>query len=292
MKNIIYLLTVILCVAVAIWVNMRDEIKLTPPLSRDGVAMNVSEQEIIDEYIATQRGAKWSITLDEKLSDYDSTEWVFDGEKGTIEITTEGIIVSAGAEVGQNAHNAVLWNRRKLRGDVKVEYDYTRIDSLEWDRGNVNIIYIHAQGKGEAPYSKDIMEWNHLRTIPAMTLYFNNMLTYHISYAAISNGRNGMQRYEYVRGRMYNPTADKGLAGTDLVPEYRETGLFKTGVKYHITVTLAGDKLYMEVEGDSRHELIYFDIDESTRLEDGYLGFRMMAGRSAKYANLKVYESK
>lgn len=292
MKKITYLLAIVLCVAVAIKVTMRDNIKLMPPLGSDGVAMSVPSQQIVEKYIATKRGSKWSITLDEKLSDYDSTEWVLDGEKGTIDVTEEGIIFLAGAEVGQNAHNAVLWNRRKLSGDVKVEYDYTRIDSLDWERGNVNIIYIHAQGKGEAPYTKDIMEWNALRTIPDMRLYFNNMLTYHISYAAISNGRNGMQRYEYVRGRMYDPTADKGLAGTDLLPEYRETGLFKTGVKYHITVTLAKDKLYMEVEGDSRHELMYFDVDESTRLNDGYLGFRMMAGRGAKYANLKVYEAK
>lgn len=247
-----------------------------------------ANDDIEARYQSAKSGA-WELVIDEKLSDFDSSEWVYDGEKGHLTVDESGLTVTSGPEAHVNAHHSVLWNKQKLSGDLKVEYDFTRLDNS--DAGSVNIIYLHAQGSGVGEYTEDIMEWNHLRTEPAMKVYFNNMKTYHISYA-VTLGESDKNPYEYVRARMYNPLAESGLTGTDLKPEYYQTGLFKVGVKYHITVTLVGDMLYMEVEGDGVRRLMHFNVDASTRLEEGYLGFRLMWTRSSKFANLKVYEGR
>ncbi|MCB9247654.1 MAG: hypothetical protein H6613_03530 [Ignavibacteriales bacterium] len=51
---------------------------------------------------------------------------------------------------GNEAHNdtchTVLWTKQSFSGDVKIEYDYTRIDTSNI---GVNIIYILATGSGK-----------------------------------------------------------------------------------------------------------------------------------------------
>ncbi len=234
------------------------------------------------------RADKWVEVISDPLTSYDSSDWVLDGRKSRVDVDEKGLILSAGAVIEDNAYHTVLWHREMLYGDVMVEYDYTRIDKSA--QGSVNIIYLLAQGSGVGEYTKDIMEWNHLRVIPDMRTYFNNMNTYHISYAVQKTDR--AKEDDYIRARRYNPTAGNGLHDTDLQPEYYDVHLFKPGVKYHITVMLRGDKMFMEVEGDGERRLFWFGVDTKTKLTEGYLGFRHMWGRSARYANLKVYQIK
>ena len=77
----------------------------------------------------------------------------------------------------------VLWTEDEFQGDVKIEYEYTRLDN---ETNCVNILYIQASGSGEAPYHEDITQWYQLAAcrVLAMRMYFDHMHTYHISYAA------------------------------------------------------------------------------------------------------------
>lgn len=95
---------------------------------------------------------------------------------------------------------AVLWTKEIFEGDVRIEYDFRRLDS--YNRG-VNIIYIQAIGDGEERHAEDITKWSEARSDAAMSDYFNNMHAYHISYAAFDL----RQGFEYVRARRYMPLA-------------------------------------------------------------------------------------
>lgn len=79
--------------------------------------------------------------------------WFLDGEIGSVVTGPEGMALTAGPEFKNDAHHMVLWTKESFEGDVKIEYDYTRLDS----RPNcVTILYIQATGSGENPYMTDI----------------------------------------------------------------------------------------------------------------------------------------
>ncbi|MFM8886595.1 MAG: hypothetical protein ACKOKC_09305, partial [Chthoniobacterales bacterium] len=90
-------------------------------------------------------------------------KWFLDGEIGAAETTPAGLRVSGGPRFGQDAHHTVLWTKDSFEGDVKIEYDYTRLD---FENRAVNILFIHATGSGTGPYARDITEWNELRKVP------------------------------------------------------------------------------------------------------------------------------
>ena len=86
--------------------------------------------------------------------------WFLDGRRATVENTSIGMILSAGPIPRDNGSHCVLWTKESFEGDVKIEFDYWRLDSIQkW----VNILYIQATGTGEGPYSQDIAQWSHLR---------------------------------------------------------------------------------------------------------------------------------
>ena len=129
-------------------------------------------------------------------------QWFLDGEVGTVTTGPEGMTLTAGPEFKNDAHHMVLWTKESFEGDLKIEYDYTRIDN---ETRCVNILYIQATGSGKGPYARDISQWNELRKVPAMATYFDHMHTYHISYAAFPNS--GENRVSYIRARRYLPEA-------------------------------------------------------------------------------------
>ena len=111
------------------------------------------------------------VFFDECTGDW-RDKWFLDGEIGAAETTPAGLRVSGGPRFGQDAHHTVLWTKDSFQGDVKIEYDYTRLD---FENRAVNILFIHATGSGTGPYARDITEWNELRKVPAMKTYYNNM---------------------------------------------------------------------------------------------------------------------
>lgn len=93
----------------------------------------------------------------------------------------------------------------------------------------MNILYVLAAGKYQGAYNKDIANWASLRTVPAMKAYFNNMHTYHLSYAAYDLNNNGMKN-------------------TELSYSYDHTVFFQTGIKQ-------GKTLYFHVSNLTQSRL-------------------------------------
>lgn len=122
----------------------------------------------------------WREVLTDPCTEDWQTNWFLDGDTATVENTPDGMVLTAGPDVTDNGNSMVLWTRESFAGDIRIEYDYTRLDECE---RFVNILYIQAAGKGEAPYVKDIATWSQLRERPEMSRYFKSMDLLHISYA-------------------------------------------------------------------------------------------------------------
>lgn len=213
-------------------------------------------------------------------------KWFLDGEKSEITNSNSGMIFKAGNVPASDADHAVLWTKKSFRGNVKVEYDFTRLDSVN---RFVNIIYIQAQGEGKAPYYKDISLWNDLRKIPAMSTYFNHMNALHISYSAFENNEDIKKNDEYIRARRYLPENNNGLADTDLQPEYLSPMLFQPNKKYHLTFIKYDEILFMKVEFENKNRYFFFSAENFPPINEGRIGLRQMSTRKSMYGNFKVY---
>lgn len=211
-------------------------------------------------------------------------DWFLDGERGRVVPTAEGFELRAGPTPGANADHVVLWSQPEFSGDLRIDFDYTRLDTATRD---VNILYLFARGSGTPPYVEDLATWADLRRAePRMAWYFNHVATYHISFAAF--GDKGHPGVDYVRARRYLPETKAYLSGTDFEPDAFATGLFRTGETYHFTVIRAGDDLFLRVAGDGRERLFHWSTAKHPRLEAGRIGLRHMAGRAARYENVVV----
>ena len=207
--------------------------------------------------------------------------WFLDGLQATVRNSPQGMELTAGPEFKNDAHHMVLWTRQEFSGDLKIDYEYTRLDS---ETRCVNILYVQATGCGTAPYSRDITHWNKLRAVPAMSTYFKHMHTFHISYAAYPNDE---AVEDYIRARRYLP-GGKGLQGTDLKPDYFRTGLFKTGVPHKITVIKRGQELFMHVRNVDEQMLCHWNNDLLPPIVAGRIGLRHMFTRSARYRDFRI----
>ena len=211
-------------------------------------------------------------------------QWILDGLKATVENGDEGMVLSAGPIQGDDSCHAVLWTKPIFEGDVRIDYEYTKVDDAI---KNVNILYVLASGSGEGAFAEDIFEWNKLREIPSMRLYFNHMNTYHISYDAFSQDNENAQS-DYIRGRRYMPETGQGLTDTELNPDHLGTGFFKTGVPHQIIVIKKGGDLFMFVRNDEQQLLCHWSTDEFPPVTSGRIGLRHMYTRSARYRDFRV----
>lgn len=215
-------------------------------------------------------------------------KWMLDGQRSKVINTKLGMELIAGPEHGNDTCHTVLWTKQSFEGNVCIEYDYTRTDTTT---RCVNILYFHATGRGDAEYPTDISLWNDKRIVPKMSAYFNNMNAYHISYAAFAANEYSGDN-DYIRLRRYNPNK-KGLKGTDVPPDYFNTGLFKTGVTYHIQVFKYNNQIEMHIENkqDSADELVCkWDVSIFPDCNSGRIGLRHMYTRSARYKDFKVWK--
>lgn len=139
----------------------------------------------------------WQLKMSDDCTDNWKSNWFLDGEIAKVENSEKGMHLQAGPEFGNDAHHMVLWTKQSFQGDVKIEFEYARTDN---ETRAVNILYIQATGKEDGEFVKDISHWNHLRTVPSMRTYFNNMKTLHISFAAFPNNE---ETQDYIRVRRY-----------------------------------------------------------------------------------------
>ena len=234
---------------------------------------------------------KWKLVMNDPMHKNWSENWFLDGEVVEVKNTADGLIIWGGPEILNDAHHGVLWTKKEFSGDIRIEYDYTRLDTM-LNLTAVTILYVHAQGDGKPENPADITLWNEERKIPAMKTYFNRMNSYHISYAAAEPSKDKTKQIDYIRARRYDPALKSGLKGTDFSAEYLNNDLFKVGVKYHITFMLDGKDLFFIVKGDNKEVVCKFYRTEYPYLSQGRIGLRHMYTRGAKYEHFKVYQKK
>ena len=224
--------------------------------------------------------ADWNEVFQDPCTGDWQKQWFLDGETGKVECGEDGMRLIAGSEFQNDAHHMVLWTKASFEGDLKIEFDYTRLDH---ETRCVNILYIQATGSGEAPYTKDIAEWTELRRIPAMSVYFDHMHTYHLSYAAFPWDDSA----PYIRGRRYMPGAS-GLDGTDMEPDYFPEGLFEPGIPHKMTVIKRGRELIGVIRNPTQEVPFYMVNRDRPPVTEGRIGLRHMFTRSACYKNIRI----
>lgn len=208
--------------------------------------------------------------------------WVLDGSRALVSNSDKGMDFWAGTEQGNDTCHAVLWTKKSFKGDLLLQYEYTRLDT---QNRNVNIIYI--QATGENPLDKNIHQWHKKRAVPSMFKYFHNMNTLHISYAAYPVAGSDS---DYVRARRYMPLT-KTLGKTNFGPSFENTGLFKTNIPYQITIAKIGFDLFMQVQANDGEATLYrWNYSDFPIIKEGYIGLRHMYTRGARYKNFKIYQ--
>lgn len=235
------------------------------------------------------RSKQWQLKFDDSGSKNWQSKWFLDGLHAEIKNSKDGMSFSGGNVEADDAYNAVLWTKDSFKGDVKIEYNYTKTDTkTAW----ATILYIQATGIGVAPYSEDITQWNNLREIPAMKTYYNYMKTLHISYASYDNKNTDIKK-DYIRVRKYPVVAGQNFNTTTEIPNPSfETGLFNPNETYKITIIKTNQKLYFKVVGKDVSKLFTWDLSNMPVIVEGRIGLRHMHTRSAVYKDFSVFTKK
>jgi len=227
--------------------------------------------------------------------------WSLDGEKARVrrlppgaEGRPGGFELHAGPKRGEDASHAVAWTRPEFAGDLRIEYEFTRLDDVDW---GVNIVYLQAQGLGPAPFTADIAQWADRRNVPAMPVYYRNMSLWHVSYAAYPT--RGDAPKDYLRARRYPSIpkqwhAPQHLFGdvTRVDRDYRDTGLFKQGQPVRLTWIKRGSELMLRavpLEGDDVKPVYFrWDFSRSIPVWSGRIGLRQMSTRDSRYRGFTI----
>lgn len=208
-------------------------------------------------------------------------DWFLDGKKAKIEETEDGIILSSGPTFEEDASHCVLWTKKRYHGNLKVSFDYTPLDTAGEESVSVCILYLLAEGEGSAEYPRDITLWNDKRTVPAMSLYFEHMRLYHISFAAYDRNH---EPHSYVRAREYKAG---GFQGTDLKPDYLPGTLFAPGSTTHIEAMKQGHFLSFTATDDRQTLHCQWELQDPI-LQSGRVGIRQMGGRKGKFEHITI----
>jgi hypothetical protein len=229
--------------------------------------------------------ANWEEAFFDSCTENWKDKWALDGLKATISNSEAGMDYSAGRVDKEDASHAVLWTKDRFKGDIKIEYEYTRTGTVT---RNVTILYIQATGSTEIGVPYNLADWADEREIPAMRTYFNNLNTYHISYAAF--GKNPVDEIDdYIRARRYMPQLKKGLTGTAIEPDvFKRTALFAPDVPHHITVIKTSKEIFMMIKNPEKEYLCHWNNTQFPPITEGAIGLRHMFMRSARYKNFRI----
>lgn len=237
-------------------------------------------QDVFMEYFYTLRSCTMKeVFYDEGTANW-TEKWFLDGKVARVENSEEGMLFHSGPEFLNDAHHGVLWTKEEFVGDLCIEYEFTK---MEEETRCVNILYVQATGSDENGYAKDIQKWQSTRDVPKMSLYFDHMNTYHISYAAYEN--DDQVTPGYIRARRY--VAD-GLEGTQISPEYASEEFFQPYVKHKITVLKRGKLLFFHIANDQSEKLCVWNGKDFPSIEEGRIGFRQMFTRKSLYKNIRI----
>lgn len=250
-----------------------------------GFSFFVGKQKQPTEFEQLNSSSKWNLQLSDDCTKNWQENWFKDGLISTVEQNEKGMNLIAGTEHKNDAHHTVLWTKESFKGDIKIEYNYTRTDS---QLINVNILYIQSQGIGTESFDVDISKWDKFREIPKMSIYYNYMNPLHISYAAFPMVNKDPEN-DYLRVRKYPISEEVTFDDMEVEPTYFKTGLFLPNVTYKITVIKTASKLHFNVVGNDEEKFYSWDLKESQSPKEGRIGLRHMFTRSARYSDFKVW---
>ncbi|MFL9831654.1 DUF1961 family protein [Flavobacterium sp. ST-87] len=241
------------------------------------------------EFDILNESRQWKLEFQDSGTKNWQAKWFLDGLQASVKNTKAGMLLNAGVKAASDSDHAVLWTKESFKGNVKIEYNFTRKDSAtKW----AIILYLQATGTGKIPFVKDISKWNSLRTIPAMKTYFTNIKALHISYSSFENDNTNSEK-DYIRVRQYPVKKGQNFNTTTEIPNpYFETGLFKTDETYTITVIKTNEKLFFNVVEKNTSKLFSWNLKNQPSLHEGRIGLRQMASRSALYKDFSVYTMK
>ncbi|MEO7598112.1 MAG: hypothetical protein ABIV50_04225 [Opitutus sp.] len=223
----------------------------------------------------------WKMELTDSGSADWADRWFLDGKLASVRNTADGMVVQSGPIAAGDAGHAVLWTKASFAGDLKIEYDYTRLDANR-DHTSVCILYLDATGIGTTEFPVDLFTWRNRRAVPTMSLYFKNLNAYHISYACTGGEDN-----DYIRARRY-PTKGQFQQDTLIQPSYGKVHLFATGETWHLVVEKIGCALTLTASQGADVHVWKWDTTAFPPLHEGRIGFRQMRGRESRYANIRV----
>lgn len=228
--------------------------------------------------------SEWKLIFTDSGTGDWTNKWFLEGAKASVANSADGMVFSAGPVPGEHASHAVLWTKDSFEGDIKIEYDYTRLDTMI-DVTSVNILYIQATGLGTDKSPADILLSTSQRKEPWMSSYYLNMNALHVSYSTT-----GPERAYYVSSRRYpaKDLEDFG-SGTQIQPIYENADLFKPGETYHITAIKEGNRLSFTAERAGETHVFDWDTSAFPPVLEGRIGFRHMWARSSRYRNIEVY---
>lgn len=259
-------------------VNMLN---LSHTLKRTGLGM-LSASMLYGSAYATSNN--WKLASSDSDIEKWQDNWFVEGAMATVSNSESGMVFSAGPIPYEQASHAVLWTKQSFAGDIKIEYDYTRLDDRT-DVTGVNILYIQATGLGTEEWPTDISRSTSQRDVPWMKSYFLNMHALHISYSTT-----GPKRSHYVAARRY-PAKELNdfLHGTLIQPDYQNVDLFKQGETYHITAVKQDNRLTFTAERNGKTHSFEWDLSTFPAVTEGRIGLRHMWTRSSRYKDIKIY---
>ncbi len=221
--------------------------------------------------------------------------WFLDGKKGELTQDENGLHIQADTEPniwqrrGESpemrerfdSYHMVLWTQQEFEGEIGVSYEMSRTSE-----GFTFLLYMLAQGVGWGEYAEDITEWNELRDIARMNLYFGGMNLTCVTF------RN------QIRLRRYPWMDEEGEGFTDnLIGEMLDYDQLPVGNTYKVDVELRTETLRIRMEEVGNPENV---LDRTfTRIDDldprrpapstrGRIGLRHMIGTGVRYRNFQV----
>ncbi len=235
--------------------------------------------------LAQAGGDGWEVVFSDPGDGDWQDRWFVEGQKASVEYDGDGMVFTSGPVPKEQASHAVLWTKQSFAGDIRIEYDYTRLDSMT-EVTSVNILYIQATGLGTDQSPTDIFLSTEQREVPWMKSYFLNMNALHVSYATT-----GPKRANYVAARRY-PAKDQEnfMQGTMVQPIYENVHLFEPGETYHITALKEGKQLTFTAEREGKTHTFEWDVSDYPPVTEGRIGFRHMWARSSRYQHIKVFQ--
>lgn len=217
--------------------------------------------------------------------------WFLDGRRALVEhrdgglafVTTASNVDKREDRAAFDAQHAVLWTRQTFEGDIRISYTYTKLPDCSWQK----LIYVQAQGIGEAPHVEDIHAWRDLREVAVMSQYFN-----HMNLIALS-------LRDEIRCKRYpwNDREGKALE-SEFLPRAENRGM-PEGRELHVVIEKRKTSILMRIRDVETGEHVVdqtWDLTDENVLkgreakfvEKGRIGIRLMGGHKILMRGFKV----